>query len=156
MVVPEPTYTHFDVVRDGSPAVVVVNSALLEFAQLGLFPWHLRVTIAAREPGQDGMPTVAESTLLSRIGDEIEAVLLGALTLLGAPNALFLARTTGNETRELHFQVHDPEVANDALQETLVNHGELRDWDYRMAYDSELQEAARIFSLFPSAHERDY
>ncbi|SUD40935.1 Uncharacterised protein [Ectopseudomonas mendocina] len=57
---------------------------------------------------ENGMPSENESKLLFDLGDEIESVILKERTEQGAENAMFLARSTWNEARELMFQVHDP------------------------------------------------
>ncbi len=70
-------------------------------------------------------------------------------------NALFLARSTWNERRELLFQVHNPEIAHIALQSLLTSRQWERDWDYRMEQDLEWSKPAYIFQLFPQAKGSD-
>ena len=101
------------------------------------------------------MPTHDESQLLFRIGDRIETTILSGRTEFGGENALFLARSTWSGIRELHFQVHDPEIAHVALQELLTSEQWQRDWEYRMQDDPEWTEAAAIFQLFPLARGKD-
>src|ERR1700748_1384459 len=110
--IPEPHYTLFDSTRDDLPEVIVVNGALLAFRRTDAFPWHLRIRIEATDLGNNGMPTPAESALLYEVGDEIEAAILGGRTERDSKNALFLARSTWNGLRELHFQIHDAEGVN--------------------------------------------
>jgi hypothetical protein len=54
------------------------------------------------------MPTPEENKLLFAMGDRIEEIVLGGRTSFGARNAMFLARSTWNELRELYYYVHDP------------------------------------------------
>ena len=137
------------------PEVIVVNDALLSFPHTAIFGWQLCVQLQARELVENGMPSKDESALLFEIGDEIEhAVLLGR-TKNNGENALFLARSTWNERRELLFQVHNPEITHAALQSLLKSRTWRRDWDYRMEQDMEWSNPANIFQLFPRANGSD-
>ncbi|MGY3265557.1 DUF695 domain-containing protein [Lysobacter sp. HA35] len=142
--VPDPHYTLFNATREGLPEVVSVNDALLAFRHIEIFPWHLEVTIEAHELADQGMPTPEESHLLFEIADEIEAEVVGY-------NALFLARSTWNGLRQLLFQVHDPEVAHQALQALLNSRKHERPWEYRMHHDPSWTDAGYVFKLFPLA-----
>lgn len=148
---PAARYTLFDVTREDLPAVIVVNEALLAFQHLDIFRWHLRVTIDARELAEQGMPTPEESAILFEVGDEIESIVLDGRTSLGAPNALFVARSTWNGLRELCFQIHDPEVADAALKKLIASGSHRREWDYRMTDDPAWTDASNFFTLFPMA-----
>jgi hypothetical protein len=155
VVIPEPHYTLFNGQRSGLPEVIVVNDALLRFADIEVFPWHLRVEMEAKDLIENGMPSPAESELLFSIGDQIESVVLTGTTEQGSPNAVFLARSTWNEIRELMFQVHDPEVAHSALQALLNRHKWERSWSYKMFEDRTWSNAAHVFKLFPLAKGHD-
>jgi hypothetical protein len=80
---------------------------------------------------------------------------LNACTQQGAKNSLFLARSTWNEQRELLLQVHDPEIADTALQEILGSKQWQRSWEYRMQDEPQWKEAAYVFALFPMADGND-
>ncbi len=149
--IPQPRYTLFDAIRSGQPEVIVVNDALLSFPHAGIFPWHLAVTLEVVDIVENGMPSPTESEILFQIGDRIESVILDGTTEQGSQNALFLARSTWNAQRELLFQVHDPEVAHQALQQLLGCRSWEREWGYRMAGDTNWEAAARVFQLFPKA-----
>jgi hypothetical protein len=149
--VPKPHYTLFDAKRDGKPAVVVVNGSLLSFAHIEIFPWHLCITVEAKHLIENGMPAPEESELLFKICNEIESVVLNCRTDFGAENGLFLARSTWCGLRQLLFQIHDPEVVNEALQLLLSRREWEREWDYRMKADEEWIEASYFFKLFPLA-----
>lgn len=153
--VPEPHYTLFNATRSGLPEIIVVNDALLSFPHIEIFAWHLCVTLQAKELIENGMPSPEESALLFEIGDEIEQVVLAGRTENNGENALFLARSTWNEQRELLFQVHDPEIAHLGLQSLLNDRHWPREWDYRMEQDSEWSSAAYVFQLFPRANGCD-
>lgn len=111
-------------------------------------PWHLRVSLKAIHLADNGMPTNAESGVLFDIGDEIEGTVLSVLTANNAANALFLARSTWNEWRELYFMVHDPEITHPALQVLLKAKDWARHWEYRMEHDRKWEKAGYIFQLF--------
>ena len=148
IVLPEPHYTLFDANRNDLPEVIVVNDSLLSFQHTEIFPWHLEVTIQAEDLAEKGMPTPEESKLLFAIGNRIE------LTIEGK-NALFLARSTWNGLRQLSFHVHDPELANDALQFLLADKPHDRFWEFHMHHDPEWHDAGYIFKLFPLANGAD-
>jgi hypothetical protein len=155
VVIPKPHYTLFDSKRDGFPEVIVVNEALLSFAHSAVFPWHLCVTLEAREMIENGMPSPKESELLFKLGDEIESTVLNGRTDRGAENALFLARSTWNQIRQLLFQVHDPEVADSELQGLMNSRRWERHWDYKMQEDQSWENASFVFQLFPQARGSD-
>lgn len=155
ITVPEPSYALIDTKREGKPEVLVVNQALLSFAQIEIFPWHLCLWIEAQDLVENGMPSSTDSELLFRIGDEIESTVLSGTNSHGSQNALFLARSTWDGSRELLFQVHDPEVAHQALQALLASRTWDREWDYQMESDPEWSNAAYIFQLFPQAGGRN-
>ena len=155
LVVPEPQLVIVDADRAGLPAVLVLNEALLSFAHFALFPWHLRVVLEAADLAEHGMPTSDESRLLFSIGDHIEAAVVGCQTETGGKNALFLARVTWNAERELHFQVHNPEIANQLLQRIVESEHWERHWRYEMRFDEDWSAAAPFFQLLASAHGVD-
>ena len=155
VVIPQAHFTLFDVERSGLPEIISVNAALLKFVEIEIFPWYLCVTIEAEELVENGMPSPAESERLFAIGDEIEDTVLTGRTEHGSENALFLARSTWNKTRELLFQVHNPDITHVALQLLLESREWERAWDYKMQNDREWSNAAYIFQLFPIANGPD-
>lgn len=147
IVVPEPYFTLFETSRRDLPAVVIVNRALLSFAHLDVFPWHLACTIEAEELAEKGMPSPEESEILLEIGDKIEEALLGY-------NALFLARSTWDGLRTLVFRVHNPDVA-DATLKTLIAQEQRRPWEYHMESDPGWEGAGIYFQMFAGAEGHD-
>jgi hypothetical protein len=125
---------------------------LLTFRRTEVFPWHLRIRIQAADLGNNGMPTPAESTLLYEVGDEIEAAILAGRIDRDGKNALFLARSTWNGLRELHFQIHDALVVNAALSSLVAADSQRREWEFKMTHDPHWQEAGKILRLFPRAN----
>jgi hypothetical protein len=151
IVLPEPRYTLFNATREGLPEVISVNDSLLSFSHGEIFPWHLRISLKAKKLSDNGMPTPDESKLLFKITDHLEEVILSGITEFGAPNALFLARSTWNGWRELYFYIHDPEIAHIALQ-GLIDAGKHKcHWEYIMEDDPQWAKAGYIFQLYASA-----
>lgn len=153
--VPEPHFTLFSATRSGLPEVIVVNDALLSFEHKEIFPWYLCVTLEAKHLIENGMPSPTESALLFQIAGVIERVVLSGPTEYGGENALFLARSTWNELRELMFQVHDPEIAHTDLQALLNGWHSEREWNYHMEQDSSWSSAGYVFRLFSRANGSD-
>lgn len=149
---PEPHYTLVTCTRDGLPEVISINSALLSFKHPELFPWHLKITMFAKNMIKNGMLSPTESKLLFKIADRIERELLKVTTDSGALDALFLARSTWNQSRELYFRVHDPEPMDEVLTRMVKRktwYG--RDWRYEMEHDAEWEKAGYVFQVLSPA-----
>lgn len=134
-MVPEPYYTLINTSRGKDPAVVVINSALRAFEDREAFPWHLKLNIACKFIGANGMPTTQEVEILQCLEDEISSV------LQAGKNAIFLARITCRGERDLLYRVHDPEAANDVLQQLVSAPSQLREWEYRIEQDADWELA---------------
>jgi len=126
---PVPFYTLIDTTLGDDPAVVVVNTALRSFAGREAFPWHLRIGIACRGLGDNGMPTPEELEVLMRLERQLES------SIEADGNAVFLARVTARGERVLLYRVDDPEQTNDHLQQLLAAPAQLREWEFQMEYD---------------------
>lgn len=75
------------------------------------------------------MPTTSEVEVLSKVEEKILSV------LQTRRNVIFLARITCRGTRELIYRVHDPKLADRALQRLIYDNSQLREWEYRMEQD---------------------
>lgn len=128
-MIPEPYYSLINTSRGSDPAVVVVNSALRAFEDREAFPWHLKIAIACKLIGANGMPTVEEIEVLNRLEDKVSKL------LQSKNNALFLARITCRGERGLVYRVNDPEVASKTLEKLISAPSQLREWEYRMEQD---------------------
>ena len=126
---PEPEYALVETSLDKLPAIVVVNKSLQGFQHRDVYGWYLSVIIFASEIAENGMPTSDECQILNVIGDEIEQVVLANY------NALFFARQTWNEVRQLVFYVYNPDEANEALQALLAQANPRRPWEFQMEHD---------------------
>ncbi|WMJ70443.1 DUF695 domain-containing protein [Stenotrophomonas sp. 24(2023)] len=126
-----PFYALINTTLGEDPAVVLVNTALRSVAGRDAFPWHLRICIACRGLGDNGMPTPEELEVVTRLEGQIQSS-------VGADgNGVFLARITARGERVLLYRVDDPEQANDHLQQLLVAPVQLREWEFQMEYDRE-------------------
>lgn len=143
IVLPEARYTLFETGTAELPELVFVNASLRGFRHREIFPWHLRATIEAAALADRGMPAPEEYDVLHQVAESIGRAVEG-------DNALPLARSTWNGVRELVFRVHDPEIANEALQRLLEGEN-LRPWEFRMDHDPEWALAESEFRLFEIA-----
>lgn len=141
---PTAIYTLITTSRGGLPAIVVVNEALVAFEHRDIFPWHLTVTLEAREVADKGMPTQDEDTALEEVGVGIEDVVLADRL------ALFLGRVTNGGERELHYRVNDPDHIDAGLQRLLASPA-LRSWSYEMVGDEEWSLAEPLLNLVRDA-----
>ena len=88
---------------------------------------------------EKGMPSIQEREVIDPFGDHLDSLIKGPD--LDKPNALFLARITWNETRELIWRVFDPEPANQTLQDIISRDESPRPFDYKMEHDPEWELA---------------
>jgi hypothetical protein len=138
---PTPHYTLINTSRGEHPAVVVINSALRSFNDRHLFPWHLKIEIACRLVGSNGMPTQEEGKLLYALED------LLASQLGVQRSVLFVSRVTCEAVREISFRVSDPKKANEVLQIEINKPAPVRAWEYRMEEDAEWKLASPELNL---------
>lgn len=124
--------------------VVVVDTALRGFPDSDAFPWQLRIGITCRWLGDNGMPTSEEVEVVTALGESTAS----AVDVDG--NAVFLARITARGERGLLYRVHDPEQANDSLQQLLAVHGSVQDWEFQMEYDPDWYLAKPELDLPPA------
>ena len=146
ITLPQQNWTLFNTTRGDLPQVVFVNRALLGFQHLAIFPWHLSIRIAFRQFIDNRMPAPEESQRLARISAELEDAMEALQTDQGAPNVLPLARSTWDGVRELAFQVHDPELADQTLRALVAREDWALDWSYEMR-DEPAWDAAHAFLL---------
>ena len=133
VIIPEEYYTIVNFTQENLPAVMVINSSLLEFEPKEVFGWHLSLIINFETLIENGMPAQTETDLIIPFEEYIDAQLKG--NDKDKPNALFFGRITRNGTRELIYKVHNPEIANEVLQEIINAKTYPRDFDYVMDFD---------------------
>lgn len=127
--IPAPHFTLIETSKAGDPAIVVVNSALRDYRDRDILPWHLVLTIQCEFLGANGMPTSDEVKALDQLEDEISP------RVVANQNAAFLARVTCQGRRELIYRVRDPKAADQILSDLVSKSDALREWEYRMEHD---------------------
>jgi len=126
---PSPNYTLMNTSIGGDPAVVIVNSSLLNFSLRENFPWHLRVGVSCKYQTENGMPTADELEVLRELDKKFESV------IERDGNAIFLARITALGERVTLYRINEPEIADKALQLMLSAPAQAREWEYQMEHD---------------------
>ena len=139
IVLPEESFTLMEWKEKELPCIAMLNSALKDFEHKNVFTWHLSVIIEFDDLIDNGMPSVEEREVVEPFCDKLDE------EIKAGGNALFLARETWNETRELIWRVYDPEIANDHLQ-YLVDHKRYpRQFDWRMDHDPQWEKTEWYF-----------
>ena len=133
VIIPKENYTIVNFERENLPAVMVINSSLLEFEPKEIFGWHLSLIIDFETLIENGMPTQTETDLIIPFEEYIDAQLKGDDK--NKPNALFFGRITWNGTRELVYKIHNPEIANEVLQKIINTKAYPREFDYEIMLD---------------------
>jgi hypothetical protein len=133
VLIPEEYYSILDFNQEGLPGVAVINTALRDFEPKEVFAWHLSIMIDFEDLIDNGMPSKSEREIVDPFGDRLDSLIKG--NDLDKPNALFLARITWNQTRELIWRVFDPEIADKILKDIIDKGDYTRQFDYKMQYD---------------------
>lgn len=81
----------------------------------------------------NGMPSREEREVVDPFGDLLDSIFKGDDP--ARPNALFLARITWNETRELIYRVYKPEPPHEYLTQMINDKFHPRLFDYRIDHD---------------------
>ena len=139
VIIPEESYSILEFNQDELPGIAVVNSALRDFKSKIVFAWHLSLMLDFEDLIENGMPSIHEREVIDPFGDHLDSMLKGPD--LDKPNALFLARITWNETRELIWRVFAPEPAHQSLQKLISKDASPRTFDYKMEHDPEWELA---------------
>ncbi|WP_242929360.1 DUF695 domain-containing protein [Pontibacter vulgaris] len=135
VIIPEEEYSILEFEQEDLPGVAVINSALRDFEPKQVFSWHLSIMLELEDLAENGMPSPQEQEIVDEFGDKLDALIKGPNK--EKPNALFLARITWNETRELIWRVFDPEIANNDIQQIIKGGNTPRQFDYRMDDDED-------------------
>jgi hypothetical protein len=148
VIIPDEMYTIVEYKRDNLPAIMVINSALVDFEPKEVFSWNLSILIQFNELADNGMPAKNETDLI----ESFENYLFDNLKDdKKKPNALFFARITWNGTREIIYRVYDPEIANNLLQNIINDKKYPREFDYRMEADEGWKLNKVYFDLFKNS-----
>src|SRR3954469_17798252 len=98
VIIPEEKYTVVEFLQEGFPGVAFINRGLRGFEPKVVFSWHLSLMIDFEDAIENGMPSQQERDVMDEFEERFDLSLKGPD--LEKPNALFLARTTWNKTRE--------------------------------------------------------
>ena len=139
VIIPEESYSILEFNQEALPGIAVVNTALGDFEPKVVFAWHLSLMFDLEDLIENGMPSIKEREILDPFGDHLDSLIKGPDP--DKPNALFLARITWNETRELIWRVFDPETANKSLQEIISKDKSPRQFDYKMEHNPGWEKA---------------
>jgi hypothetical protein len=133
VIIPEENYQILEFKQEDLPGVGVVNSSLINFEPKEVFSWHCSVMINFENCIENGMPSNSDVLKAEKFEDYLDENIKGINK--EKPNALFLARITWNETRELIWRVYDPELANNFLEKIIIAENYPFEFDYRIDKD---------------------
>jgi hypothetical protein len=133
VVVPQPTFRVVEFQQEELPGIAVINEQLAAFEPKIVFAWHLSVMVQLQDLALFGMPTQQEREVLDAFGSILDGAFCGDDR--EKPNALFLARITWNETREIIYRVYNPEPINDYLAGLIEMKSYARPFDFRIDHD---------------------
>lgn len=138
--------------NEGMPSVIVVNLGLKDFRWKDVFGWYCSIIVDFKEMAKNEMPTSEESKLVLDWLDEVDKGLQGDKE---HPNALFIARETYHGTVHAMWQVNNPKIAHQYLQEIINNKSCPRDMDYVIEPDEKWEYVDCFFHPEQSANEND-
>ena len=135
VVIPEERFRIVEFQQENLPGIAVINEALGPFEPKIVFAWHLSIMVQFEDLVVNGMPSHSDRELVDSWEDLVDAVVKGENP--DKPNAIFLARITWNETRELVYRVYEPESVNQYLVNAIDTKSYPSSFDYRMDHDPE-------------------
>lgn len=135
VLIPEEEYQIIEFNQENLPAVGVVNLSLIEFEPKEVFSWHCSIIINFENFIENGMPTNNDVLIAEKFENFLSNNIKGADK--EKPNALFLARITWNETRELIWRVYNAKIVNEFLEKIIDEKNYPFQFDYRIDNDEE-------------------
>ena len=129
VIIPDELFGVLEWDEEGLPAICAVNQAIANFEPKAVFAWHLSIIVELSEVAGNGMPTAEENGVVDALGTLLNA------KIKADGNALFLARTTWNRTRQILYRVHDPRMAHAGLTEIIEQEGPARPFEFKMDHD---------------------
>lgn len=135
VLIPEEEYQIIEFKQENLPGIGVVNLSLIEFEPKEVFSWHCSIMIDFENLIENGMPTNKDVLNAEKFEDFLSENIKGADK--EKPNALFLARITWNETRELIWRVYNAKIVNDFLEKIIEEKKYPFQFDYRIDDDEE-------------------
>jgi hypothetical protein len=135
VLIPDEEYQIIEFKQENLPAVGVVNLSLIEFEPKEVFSWHCSIMINFENFIENGMPANNDVLIAEKFEDFLSENIKGADK--EKPNALFLARITWNETRELIWRVYNAKIVNEFLEKIIDEKKYPFQFDYRIDDDEE-------------------
>lgn len=135
VLIPEEEYQIIEFRQENLPGIGVVNLSLIEFEPKEVFSWHCSIMINFENFIENGMPTNNDVLIAEKFEDFLSENIKGADK--EKPNALFLARITWNETRELIWRVYNAKKVNEFLEKIIAEKKHPFQFDYRIDNDEE-------------------
>ena len=134
ITIPEESFICIEPIIDGHQALTIINTSLKQFEYKEVFAWNLAIFMDFEEAEENGMPK----------GDGMERIQLFCERLekqfneaLGKPNALFVFRETYNGLTHITWRVHDSDIAEEVLEQTIESQDYPFDFEYRLEYDKD-------------------
>jgi len=141
VLIPDEEYQIIEFKQENLPAVGVINLSLIEFEPKEVFSWHCSIMMHFENFIENGMPANNDALIAERFEDFLSKNIKGADK--EKPNALFLARITWNETRELIWRVYNAKIVNNFLEKIIDEKKYPFQFDYRIDDDEEWKLAER-------------
>ena len=141
VLIPDEEYQIIEFKQENLPAVGVINLSLIEFEPKEVFSWHCSIMMHFENFSENGMPANNDALIAERFEDFLSENIIGADK--EKPNALFLARITWNETRELIWRVYNAKIVNNFLEKIIDEKKYPFQFDYRIDDDEEWKLAER-------------
>jgi hypothetical protein len=104
------SWTLFEGLRDGRPAVVRTNAGLRAFAGHPAYGCEIEVVVPFRSPSPLGLPDGQEEGELEIVGEALVEL------LTSGEESLFAAMVTTGGVREYVFYTSDPDAAREKLE----------------------------------------
>lgn len=133
VIFPEDEYIVVTFLRNDKPGEAEVNISLKQFKHKRLFDWHLSIILETEDADENGMPTKEENEILVQLEDVLHSMAVGDDD--EQLNALFVAGIDWNESRELIWRIHNPEVVDKEIQKVIEAGDFPRKFDYKMVQD---------------------
>lgn len=118
--------------------ICTLNVGIMDLNHKDVFGWYLSLIIRFDKTVGHDMPTSEESVKMQDFCDKLSSNLAIDKS---HPNALLLGRITGNGQTQIMWYVHNPEIANDYLQNVISSGDYPFQFDYEMTFDGEWNEA---------------
>ncbi|MEM6297125.1 MAG: DUF695 domain-containing protein [Bacteroidota bacterium] len=135
---PQPEFVTTEFSHEKHRGIARVNIALANLDHKFLFTWQLSLLLELKTTQDDGQPTSEDQKEISRYEKWLDEQLNPDDD---RPNALFLSRVTWNKTVELVWRIHNPEEANEILQDIIEEKDYPFPFDYQIDPDEDWELA---------------